>query len=209
MRHRNHILVVLLLFHLGSGLSWGQSCSSCLELELYLEEPTILSYGILVGSAEFRNIGATPCTFGGSLSPRKGDFYYEVESPGGEISKITKMSPLYDAMSVQHATIPPGESFFHPVCLLKDENRFLFTTEGLHRIRACYIRPPTVKIREHPNEENSQRTVVPGTGCVFRPKRPLIPADSGHPVRPNPASDSGPKRPPPSRSARVSISSSW
>jgi hypothetical protein len=67
-------------------------------------------------------------------------------------------------MSVQHATIPPGESFFHPVCLLKDENRFLFTTEGLHRIRACYIRPPTVKIREHPNEENSQRTVVPGTG---------------------------------------------
>ena len=67
---------------------------------------------------------------------------------------------------LQFSTLNPGESVFHPVCLMKDDKNFLFVEEGLYRVRACY-RNSVPKIEAVPKSENRPPKTIKPVGYHF------------------------------------------
>lgn len=122
-------------------LASAGNCSEAIALEIRLEQPTILAYGVVVGQLVIRNASVDSCSFGQILSLRNPNLSYELRQPGGAVKALPRFKPLVCSESVQWAALAPGDSVAHPICLLKSEGGYLFAEEGDYEVRAILRGP--------------------------------------------------------------------
>ena len=110
------------------------------DLELELADARIPADGVVVGELVFYNHGASPVRFGGvvSIDAHSGRLVYELVAPSGRRRRLIRSSGIADAVTAQQAELRPGEFLRHPICLVKLDGEYLFSEEGLYRLRAVY-----------------------------------------------------------------------
>ncbi len=113
-----------------------QSCDGLVTLSLELFGADLLPCGVVVGEFVVENSSDKSCLFEGGISIESGNFLFELEQPDGSIIELDHSG--HPKGGVQWAELEPGDVFFHPVCLMKLNGKYLFKESGKYRLRGVY-----------------------------------------------------------------------
>ena len=132
------VTVLALVLALAASLP-AASAARPLELTLHLVDEAIPSHGVVAGELRIRNAGQVICHLGGVMDVVGGALAVDLERPDGSVVELHRTGQA-SPHTIQHACLDPGDEISVPVCLLKFEGEYLFTLEGLHRVRVAYGR---------------------------------------------------------------------